>query len=655
MKSIVTKQEMALMEKIFRYTSPEKLPISFTYNGKKYEGISAEWNPSVERHLTDSRIKGYTVHAMVDDCLEIKVEVKEYRDYPVTEFVAFFTNKGGCCTGVVSDIRIAEGVMEGENPVLIHGNGDTQNEEGYEWWRDTLTDGKSMRITPINGTSCKGAFPYMRLMFDGFGVNIAVGWTGMWFADIARAEKGAAVSFGQKRCHFVIRPGETMRTPRVNLQIFCGDESRGINLWRRWYFDHILPQVNGKPLPPKHCGIFLAEGGTPEFTSATAEGQIRALETYIKNGVHPDLWWIDAGWYLCDRTWWKVGTWRHDPVRFPKGLGEIGDKCRENGIDFLLWMEPERAMEESDLGKEHPEWILYPEGWHGFVADLSRKECADYIIERVDRAIKEYGVTVYRQDFNIDPEPAWTKYEDEDRIGAMENLHIQNLYFFWDTILERNPGLWIDCCSSGGRRNDLEMMRRSVPLHYTDVGYGHHPIKQKQHRQMFEWVPYFRASNHNWDDPVTGDYTNRVDHKPDRFSYHAMFTPAVTEMMMWDAAEEDYALSREMLPIWRRAAELMLDADYYPLTECRKSREDFYAMYFYNPDSGKGFLQAVRNNACPEESFTAVMAALDAETTYLLTNPETGEEKVLSGETLKNGFTMTVEKRAGQVWFFEKV
>lgn len=42
-------------------------------------------------------------------------------------------------------------------------------------------------------------------------------------------------------------------------------------------------------------------------------------------------------------------------------------------------------------------------------------------------------------------------------------------------------------------------MRSSVPLHYTDVGYGHHPIKQKQHRYMFEWIPYFRAHTMNWD------------------------------------------------------------------------------------------------------------------------------------------------------------
>lgn len=77
-------------------------------------------------------------------------------------------------------------------------------------------------------------------------------------------------------------------------------------------------------------------------------------------------------------------------------------------------------------------------------------------------------------------------------------------------------------------------------------------------------------------------------------------------------------------------------------------------MYFYNPDLKKGFVQAIRNNACPYETFTACMTALDSDVTFRLTNPETGEEKVLTGKALAEGFTMTVEKRAGQIWFFER-
>ncbi len=630
MKSIVTKQDMSLFGKIFKFTIPEALPISFTYNGTKFSGIPASLHPTVERQLTDASITTFLIRAMLDDGLEVKVEVKEYRDYPVTEFAAFFTNTGDKDTALLENIRIG-GLMEGENPVFIHGNGDTCPPwlDCYDCRRDPLdTVGETITLRPTDGTPCKGAFPYMRLMFGGFGVNIAVGWTGMWTGSVTRTETGAAVSFGQKRCRFVIRPRETMRTPRVNFAVFAGEESHGIQLWRRWYLDHILPREDGHPLPPKTCCFCQNEGNAAEFAGTTAQGQINALETYIKKGIRPDIWWMDAGWYSCGGCWQNVGTWKCDGARFPKGLSELGDRCRDLGVRFLLWFEPERLTEGSELWNARPEWLLHAAsyGEKGALLNLAEADAVDCLIETIDGAIKEYGVQVYRQDFNMNPEPFWVKYEAEDRIGAMENLHIQGLYRLWDTLLWRNPGLWMDACSSGGRRNDLETMRRAVPLHFTDVGYGYHPMKQKQHRQMFEWIPYFRAQNQNWEDPASGLYYKYRDRTPDRYSYHNSLAPAFTEMMPWNAPEEDYALSREMQSIWRRAAELMLDGDYYPLTECRAAREDMFAMYFYNPDSKKGFVQAVRNNACPEETFTAHMTALDPTVTYRLTNPETKSE-----------------------------
>ena len=74
--------------------------------------------------------------------------------------------------------------------------------------------------------------------------------------------------------------------------------------------------------------------------------------------------------------------------------------------------------------------------------------------------------------------PIWIRNEAEDRIGAIENLHVQGYLKFWDELILRNPGLWIDSCASGGRRNDLETMRRAVPLHYTDMGYGEHQLSR---------------------------------------------------------------------------------------------------------------------------------------------------------------------------------
>ena len=639
----------------FRFTSPEFMPLSFKLNGQAFCGIPAEFAPVCETRRPDATMQQTIVTARRDG-LEIRVECVEYLDTDAIEYLAFFTNTGENDTPLLSDVKIYDGVLPCPGAALVHGNGDTCREDGYEWQRDPV--GHAIRMETTDGTSCNGAFPYMRLVGEDCGVNIAVGWSAMWRAEFEPAEGGVHVQIGQKRCSTVLHPGETMRTPRVNLQFYSGDEFRGMNAWRRWYFAHILPRENGQPLPPKCCMHVFGAEGKPEFTGASEVNQLRGIDTYLKNGIRPDVWWIDAGWYPCDYDWPRIGTWKVDEKRFPNGLAPVGKKCAENGMQLLLWFEPERVRPGTELDTEHPEWLLYLKKDDGSIAEnrllnLGNSECCDWMINRIDSIIKESGVKIYRQDFNFSPAAYWEQAEEENRTGMLENLHVQGYLRLWDSLLYRNPGLWIDSCASGGRRNDLETMRRAVPLHYTDVGYGNHPIKQKQHRQMFEWIPYFRAHNMNWYNPETDDY-DTTDRPADRFSYYAAMAPSLTEMLEWDAGEEAYALAHEMLPIWRRAAELMLSGDYYPLTECRKSQEDFYAMQFHDPAAEKGFIEIMRNNRCAGESITLHLHSIDADAAYIFTEAESGEAAEYTGRELLNGAAFSLPIRTGRIYFYER-
>ena len=56
------------------------------------------------------------------------------------------------------------------------------------------------------------------------------------------------------------------------------------------------------------------------------------------------------------------------------------------------------------------------------------------------------------------------------------------------------PNLIIDSCASGGRRNDLETMRRAIALHPTDYNYGHLAAKQAFHSSLFQWLPCFGSN-----------------------------------------------------------------------------------------------------------------------------------------------------------------
>ena len=252
----------------------------------------------------------------------------------------------------------------------------------------------------------------------------------------------------------------------------------------------------------------------------------------------------------------------------------------------------------------------------------------------------------------MDPLPMWEQNEPSDRIGMMENLHAQGYLAYWDALMELNPGLLMDACASGGRRNDLETMRRSVPFHYTDVGYGNHPVKQKQYREMFEWIPYFRSHSTSWDDPETGSYEAKKGRELDEFAFYTALAPALSSTVTYDDTEEHFALSMKMHKIWREAAELELKGDYYPITECRCDSHDWYAMQFDYGEEKRGFIHVIRNVLAENDSLIVVPPCVRDGMTYTFTDRDRGCVVTLSAEELKNGLTVELPKRSGAVYFY---
>ena len=656
MNYTVTRADMALINEAFKFTDAKNIPLSFKYGDRLVRGIPDEFSPRINMRRIDANVVEYIIEGTDRFGLNIRAEYLEYKDFPVTEWVVYITNLANTDSEIISDVRI-EGQLKCPSATLEYGNGDNRRPDGYDFFTSPLEE--PISLSPSTGTSCQEAFPYMTLHGADRELRIAIGWSAKWRADISKNGENVTFSCGQDRCHTLLHSGETYRTPRINIMAYTfeGDTFRGINLWRHWYFAHIIPKQDGKDIPPLLCLHNFQADGKPEFTGATEKNQLDALYEYIRRDMKPDVWWIDAGWYPCDYEWTRIGTWRPDKERFPCGLGTVGKACRDNGVQLLLWFEPERVREGEELEREHPEWLLSRTDENGAptgdrLLDLGNPEALEWITDRVDSIIKESGVSIYRQDFNFDPLPIWKQNESEDRIGMLENLHVQDYLKYWDALLERNPSIIIDSCASGGRRNDLETMRRAITLHYTDVGYGHHPIKQKQHREMFEWIPYFRAHNMNWDNAEDGSY-EKGGRPTDVFAFHCALAPSLTSMYTYNDSEENFEIGRKMDVIWRKAAEIELSGDYYPITECRCDPHDWYAMQFDDAKTGRGFAQAIRNTLAEDESFLLVLPCIHDNMTYTLTDSENGNRFSMSADELKEGIKISLPKRTGVVYFYE--
>jgi len=127
--------------------------------------------------------------------------------------------------------------------------------------------------------------------------------------------------------------------------------------------------------------------------------------------------------------------------------------------------------------------------------------------------------------------------------------------------------------------------------------------------------------------------------------------PSMTDMTEYYHDEQQFAQGRIYHAIWRRAAEIMLRADYYPLTECRKDIHDWYGLQF--DEDGTGLVQVIRNVAVESESCTLSLFVFDPSKTYTFTEAISGEVRTLSGtELAQNGMCFTMPRKTAQIWFY---
>ena len=131
--------------------------------------------------------------------------------------------------------------------------------------------------------------------------------------------------------------------------------------------------------------------------------------------------------------------------------------------------------------------------------------------------------------------------------------------------------------------------------------------------------------------------------------------PAITEMLEWDADENAYALSREMLPVWRKAAERMIGTDYYALSKVNGSSDEFYAVQFHDTQMENGIVVCLNGVTAKQTDFVLKLRGLNEDTEYKFVSNENKTELCLTGRALAQGFAVSVPARTGDVWFYEKV
>lgn len=612
------------------YTSEP--PFSFSFGGQPSSELLKTWTTRRSaKELDAARTEHTLIFIDPKTGLEVRWAAIEYKSFPTVEWTLHFKNTGTKDTPILSEIQALDTRLEqsvsGEYR-LHHSKGTFVRADDFEPLTTPLEPGRTLRFAPPGGRPLGQVFPYYNVEGSGEGVIVVVGWPGQWAAQFTRDEgTGLRVTAGQERTHFTLRPGEEVRTPLIVLQFWKGDPIHAQNTWRRWMLAHNVPRRGGKlpePMMPAVSG-----NQFPGLLCNEAD-EIRYIDRFAEERIPITHWWMDAGWYVNKGDWGSVGTWEIDTNRFPRGLRYISDHAHAKGIKLLVWFEPERVTAGSWLAEKHPEWVLG--GKQGGLLNLGDLQARNWLINHYDKFITEQGIDFYRQDFNMDPLTSWRANDTPDRQGITEIQHIEGYLAFWDELVRRHPDMLIDSCASGGHRNDLETLRRALPLLRSD--YILDPIGNQCHTYgLAPWMPYFG--------------TGIIDFNT--YLLRSMMGPDTTLSCDARRKDLDWELLRKRLAEWRQIVPDFF-GDFYPLTPYSLSNDAWMAWQFDRPEAGQGMVQVFRRAECIFRTAELRLRGLDADSSYRVSDFDEHQPRQMSGrELMGKGVLVEVPERPGAV------
>ncbi|MCM1021035.1 MAG: alpha-galactosidase [Muribaculum sp.] len=559
-----------------------------------------------------------------------------YDDFPVIETLTWLSNNGSDTTELISDLQALDFVFPLSGKPLLHYN--TGGKSGIEEFspQSCLLDTAQQ---PVKMGSYWGGFPtadylpFFNLEYgtdeNPAGVIVAVGWPTRWEVEFeCLGDTAVRVSAGQLYTSMRLAPDERVRTPRVVLMFWKDNIDEAQNMWRQWMLRYNTPHPDGNAPT-----TMLEAASSPFFAemfNAHDYDQIEFIDAYADNGIGLDYWWMDAGWYPNKGGTWQdlLGTWEADTLRYPHGLRKISDHAMSRGHRTMLWFEPERVTTDSWLWDNHPEWMLRVdhEGWPGFF-NYGNKQARQWMLNHVDSILTAEGISLYRQDFAVMSGEYWDQQDrlSPGRTGISENQHAVGYLEYIDSLLARHPGMLMDICAAGGKRLELENLRRAVPMWRSD--YAFEPIGvQGQTMGISPWIPY------------SGAGVNAVN----EYSFRSNMSPSI--VLNLDARRKDLEWSelRRLVSQWRNIGD-DYKGNYYALTPYSIATDCWVGWMFYRPESSTGFIQAFRRKNAENSTQTLVLKGLDPKVDYTITNLDNGSTTTMTGRALMtDGITVTL-------------
>lgn len=188
-----------------------------------------------------------------------------------------------------------------------------------------------------------------------------------------------------------------------------------------------------------------------------------------------DMFVLDDGWFgKRDADESGLGDWVVNEKKIKGGLPKLVEKINGIGMKFGIWIEPEMISEDSDLYREHPDWVLkipqrsLTRSRHQLNLDISRKEVRDHVMKQIFKVLDSCKVDYVKWDMNRSVGNVYSSALPSERQGEVYHRYMLGVYEMMEQLVSRYPDLLFENCCGGGGRFDAGMLYYSPQIWCSD-------------------------------------------------------------------------------------------------------------------------------------------------------------------------------------------
>ena len=248
--------------------------------------------------------------------------------------------------------------------------------------------------------------------------------------------------------------GETFQTPEAVIAYSCEGTDGMSQAFHTFIRDHLITYAHDKAYKPV---LFNSWEGC--YFNFNTDSVISYIDDAIKIGT--ELFVLDDGWFgTRNNDWEGLGDWfvNHSKI----DLHKVMDHCKEKGIKFGIWFEPEMVNPRSELYRAHPDYVPgEPDaeelslGRHQLHLDFSYDEVVENIYQQMKAFLAEYPVSYIKWDYNRVVCEHFSRHYPAEQQGEIYHRMALGYYDLISRIRRDWPDIMIEGCSSGGGRFDL--------------------------------------------------------------------------------------------------------------------------------------------------------------------------------------------------------